>query len=65
MDIPPKKLIVRLLETAAMFALAMFLIKMGVCYLMSVKWALIVLAVLAAGGFVGFRLWKHKSQQRW
>jgi len=61
----PKKLIVRLLETAAMFALAMFLIRLGIGYLISVKWALIVLTVLTIGGVVGFRLWKQKSKEQW
>jgi len=65
LDIPPKKLIVRLLEAAAMFALAMFLIKLGVCYLLSVKWVLLVLALLAVGSYIGYRIWKNKSQQRW
>ena len=65
MEERPKKLIIRLLEAAAIFALAMFLIKLGVAYLLSVWGVLVIIAVLAAGGVIGFRIWKHKNGQKW
>ena len=46
------------LEIAAVFALATFLLKLGICYLSQIWWALILLAILVAAGWFGWRWWK-------
>jgi hypothetical protein len=60
-DEKPQKLIARLLEFAAMFALSMYLIKLGVCYLSEVWWILLILAALAVGGYAVYRLWRNRG----
>jgi hypothetical protein len=57
----PKRLIVRLLEVAAMFALAAFLIRLGVCYLLAVRIPLIALGILSLLVVIGYRVWKYRS----
>ena len=61
MEIQPKKLLARLLEAAAVFALAMFLIRLGVCYLSQVWWVLLILAGITIAVVVGWRLLKHQQ----
>jgi fatty acid desaturase len=61
----PKKFIVRLLESAAMFALAMFLIRLGICYLYEIWWVLVIIAVLTVGSIVGYRVWKRRADGGW
>jgi len=55
-----KKFFVTLLELAAIFALAMYLIRLAVCYLSQVWWVLLILAVLVAAGWFGWKLWKER-----
>ncbi len=62
MEREPKKLIVRLLETCAIFALSTFLIRLGVCYLMQVWPVLLVLFIIAIAAIIIYRVWKHKTQ---
>ena len=61
MEIQPKKLLTRLLEAAAVFALAMFLIRLGVCYLSQVWWILLILAGITIAVVIGWRFWKHQQ----
>jgi hypothetical protein len=63
MEPRPKRLITYVLEFSAVFALAAFLIRLGVCYLMSVRVALIVLAVTALSAAVGFRIWRYQRER--
>ena len=53
-----KGVFTKLLETAAIFALAVFLIRLAVCWLMQIWWVLIILAVLILAGFFGWHWWK-------
>jgi len=58
----PKKLIIRIIEFAALFALSAFLIRLGICYILEIWPALIVLAVVTAGIVIGYRIWKNKAK---
>jgi len=49
-----------LLEIAACFALAMYLIRLAICYLSQIWWALLILAVLVLAGILGWRWWKDR-----
>ncbi len=62
MEREPKKFIVRLLEFCGIFALSAFLIRLGVCYIMQIWPVLLILAILAIAGIIGYRVWKHRTQ---
>jgi len=55
-----KKAVITVLEIAAIFALAMYLIRLAICYLSQVWWVLIILAALGAAGWFGWRWWKSR-----
>lgn len=63
MDIRPKRLITRLLESAAMFALAAFLIRLGINIVMEIWWMAPILAAIVGGGWIAYRTWKNRG--RW
>ena len=65
MDREPRHLLSRLLEAACIFALSAFLIKLGICYLHQVRWALIILAVLGIAGYIVFRILKNRHDTKW
>lgn len=61
---PPKSFFQRLLETAALFALACWLVRTGVCLIQSV-WGWIILLTIAGGVVVaGVRLYKHYRNEK-
>ena len=62
MDYQPKKLITKVLEFAAVFALAAYLIRLGVGFIFAVWPVLIALAIVTIGSIVGFRIWKTKAK---
>jgi fatty acid desaturase len=57
----PKNFIVRLLEGAAMFALACFLLKLGIALIQQIWWILLIIAVVVGGGVIAYRLWKNRG----
>jgi len=59
MENQPKKLITRILEFAALFALSAYLMKLGVVYLCQIRVALIVIAVISGVVLVGYRIYKN------
>ena len=61
MDKEPKKIIIRLLEATAIFALSMFLLKLGMEFLAEFWWGLLIVTLLLAGAVVGYRFWKNKG----
>lgn len=63
MEHQPKKLIARLLEWAAMFALAAFLLRLGVCYLKEIRWVLLMIGIVVAIIVIIYRVWKNNV--RW
>jgi len=61
-EVKPKKLIARIVEYAFLLALAMFLIKLAICWLMEVWIVLLVVLVIASVAVIGFRAWKNKGK---
>jgi len=51
-----------ILEAAAIFALSMFLLRLGICYLSQIWWVLLILVVLTVVGIIGWRWWKNRHQ---
>ena len=56
---PPKSFFQKVLESAALFALACWLVRTGVCLIQSVWGWIILLAVAAVVAVFGTRLYKH------
>lgn len=56
---PPKSFFQRLVESAALFALAAWLVRTGVCLIQSVWGWLFLLAAVATVIVIGYRLRKH------
>ena len=61
MENQPKKLIIRILEFAALFALSAFLIRLGVTYIKEVWWVLLIIAAVIAAIIIGYRVWKNRT----
>ncbi|MBR0159972.1 MAG: hypothetical protein IJQ02_01560 [Oscillospiraceae bacterium] len=55
----PKGPFQSILEAAALFALAAWLVRAGVCWLKDVWGWIILIAVLIGISMVAYRLWKH------
>jgi predicted negative regulator of RcsB-dependent stress response len=49
-----------ILEAAAIFLLAMYLLRLAICYLSQIWWVLLTLVVLGIAFAVGWRIWKNK-----
>ena len=58
MEEKPKKWIIRLLEWAAMFALAAFLLRLGVAYIKEIWWILLIIAGVVAAVVIAYRVYK-------
>ena len=56
---PPKSFLQKVLESAALFALACWLVRTGVCLIQSVWGWIILLAVAVSVVVLGARLYKH------
>ena len=62
MEKEPKRLIVRILEYAAIFAVAAFLLRLGVAYLTEIWAVVLVIAVVAVGIAAGYLGYKNKVE---
>jgi hypothetical protein len=63
---PPKKLITRIVEACALLALSAFLLRLAVAYLLEIWVYLLVIAVIAIAGVIGWRVYKfYRSQGKW
>jgi len=60
-DYRPKKLIIRILEFAGLFALSAFLIRLGVVYLREIWLALVIIGVVIGAAVIGYRVWKNRT----
>jgi glucan phosphoethanolaminetransferase (alkaline phosphatase superfamily) len=60
MEYHPKKLITRILESAGLFALSAYLLKLGVAFLKEIWAWLLLIAVIVAAAIVGYRVWKNR-----
>lgn len=63
MDVRPKRLITRVLEYAAMFALAAVLLRYGISIIVDIWWILAIVAGVGGGGFILYRIWRNRP--RW
>ena len=48
------------LEIAAIFLLAVYLLRLAICWLSQIWWILLIIAVLGIAVGVGWRIWKNK-----
>ena len=55
----PKKLVTRILEICAAFALGAFLLKLGVAYIKEIWPILLVIAAVIAAAVIGYRIYKN------
>jgi hypothetical protein len=55
----PKSLLTRVVEAAFLFALAAWLVWLGIRFLGQVWVPLVILVVLTVAAVVGYRIWKH------
>ena len=55
-----KKAVVSVLEVAAIFLLAMYLLRLAICYLSEMWWILLLIVVAGIAAGVGWRIWKNK-----
>jgi len=55
-----KKTFWLVLEIALMFAAAMYLIKLGLCYLSQIWWGVLIIAALVIIGLFVWRWWKNR-----
>lgn len=65
MDKQPKSLITRFLEIAIIFAIASYLIRLGVCYIVQVWPVLAIIATLILTGILIYRIWKKHNETKW
>ncbi len=61
---PNKSFFEKVLESAALFALAAWLVRTGVCMIQSVWGWIILLAVVAGLIVVGIRFYKHYKESK-
>ncbi len=59
----PKNLITQILEAAFMLALAAFLIKTAVGWILEIWPVLLVIAIIITAIIIGFRIWRHKHDK--
>ncbi|MDR2445767.1 MAG: hypothetical protein LBD58_00520 [Treponema sp.] len=60
----PKTLISRFFEFAALFALGCFLIRLGVRFLLEIRWILLIVFVTTAAAVIAYRVWR-RNRGRW
>ena len=65
MEKQPKRLLEIILEYAIIFALSAFLVKLGVCYLLCVWPALLIIATVVIGSVIAYRIWKRNRDSDW
>lgn len=56
----PKNLITQILEFAFMLALAAFLLKTAVGWILEIWPVLLTFAIIVTAIIIGFRIWRHK-----
>lgn len=59
MDREPKKLITRILEFSALFALAAFLLRLAICYLQQIWVPLTIIGAVLIVIVIVYRIWKN------
>lgn len=50
------------LEAAAIFLLAMYLLRLAICWLSEMWWVILIIVVVGIVIAVGYRVWKNKSR---
>lgn len=56
----PKNLITQILEFAFMLALAAFLIRTAVGWILEIWPVLLTIAIIVTATIIGYRIWRHK-----
>jgi len=48
-----------------MFAIGAWLLKLGVCYLYQIRWALLIIGTVVLLAVAGARIYRYRKGQRW
>lgn len=59
----PKNLVTQILEFAFMLALAAFLIKTAVGWILEIWPVLLTIAIIITAAIIGIRIWRHKHDK--
>ena len=64
---PPKRLIIKLLETAFMLALSVYLIRVAAYWLLEIWPILLTIAIIVTIIVIALRIWRHKrdDMEKW
>jgi hypothetical protein len=57
-----KALITRIFEFAAVFAVSAFLIRLGIKWLLEIRFILLAAAIVAIAALIGIRLWTNRPK---
>jgi hypothetical protein len=64
---PPKRLITKILETAFMLALSVYLIRAAAYWLLEIWPILLTIAIIVTAITILYRIWRHKhnDMEKW
>ena len=65
MENRPRRLIEVIFESCVMFAIGAWLLKLGVCYLYQIRWALVIIGTVVLLAVAGARIYRYRKGQRW
>lgn len=60
---PPKHLITKILEVTFMLALAAFLLKTAVGWILEIWPVLLTIAIIVVAIIIAYRIWRHRHDQ--
>ena len=65
MDNRPRRLIEVIFEACILFAIGAYLLRLGLCYLYQIRYALLIIGIIAILGIIGVRVCHYRRSQRW
>ena len=65
MENRPRRLIEVIFEACVLFAIGAWLLKLGVCYLYQIRWALVIIGIVVALAVTIVRVYRYRKEQRW
>ena len=65
MENRPRRLIEVIFECCVIFAAGAFLLKLGVCFLYEIRWALLIIGTVVLLVIIGVRVYRFRKHQDW